>query len=219
MKKPNCIYCGLPLRGKGCAYSTHKIHVVLEPGKCIYCGLPLRGKGCAYSPTKVHVQSSEFGLLQAESMKEQFIMKYIMEKLKEPVTKSQAYKLGIINEQGKQIRDLVSEQDHAAWSPLTQYIFRLKRIFGEKLDILNSELFLENANKLLFLEENIDENWDAEKYIEKTERTEKLSSDLENLLEQYYNRLKQAEKEGFSLEQIENIVLKVLNENITDHKL
>jgi hypothetical protein len=216
MSNKKCVYCGLPLRGKGCPYGPNKVHVVIEPNKCIYCGLPLRGKGCAYSPSGSHIMSSEFGLLQAESTKEHFIMKYIMEKLREPVTESKAYELGIINEQGSQIKDPSTHQEKKAWSPLNQYLLRLKRVFGEKLDVLNTELYMENASNLISSEDLVDANWNAEKYLEKVEIEENFKNSLAIKLDEYYNLLKEAEHNGISAEKIEKILLSTLNENISN---
>jgi len=162
MNNNKCIYCGLNLRGKGCAYSPNKVHVVLEPNKCIYCGLNLRGKGCVYSPHGTHVMSSEFGLLQAESSKEHFIMKYLIEKLREPFINMHAYDLGIINEQGNQIKDATTEAERSSWSPLTQYVCKLKRIFSEKLDLLNTDLYLENAYTHIEEDDLCDTHWSPE---------------------------------------------------------
>lgn len=218
MSKANnpCVFCGVKQYGPGCPYSPHGKHVVIEIGRCIYCGLRTTGPGCAYSPTGMHVQSSTFGLIQAESARDHFIMKYLMEKLKEDPTKTRAYELGIINEQGEQIRDLQNEADRRAWSPVARYITRLKRIFSEKLDLLNTELFLEQANTEI-VEDNVGIDWDPVEYIKKTEQTEILTEDLERMLEEYYNRLKQANKDGFSDEQVEKILMKILNDNISNH--
>jgi hypothetical protein len=211
-----CIYCGLKLRGKGCAYSPNRVHVVIEPGKCIYCGLKLRGKGCAYSPSGTHIMSSEFGHLQAEQTMNSLIMAHIIEQINAPFTESTAYDLGIIDENGVQLKDPKTYMEKKAFSPTIQYLFKLKRIFGGKLDVLNTEMYLENARAYSKAEDMVNENWNAETYIKQQELEETFRNEVDSIFGTLYNAIRETNKKGLSLEKTEKIILQVITENVGD---
>lgn len=71
------------------------------------------------------------------------ILTYILiKKLVQPITKSEAYKLGLVNNAGRAIKKPETDEEKMAFSLLDRLIFKLKRLLGTKLINLNSFLYL-----------------------------------------------------------------------------
>lgn len=71
------------------------------------------------------------------------ILTYILiKKLVQPITKSEAYKLGLVNNAGRSIKKPETDEEKMAFSLLDRLIFKLKRLLGTKLINLNSFLYL-----------------------------------------------------------------------------
>lgn len=208
-----CIYCGATHYGVGCPYSPTGVHVIPSANKCAYCGSPMLGLGCPYSPSGRHVRFADFGMLQAEQVNNFMITSFISEKIKRPFENTQAYKLGIINNQGIKIKEPSTIEEKMAYTPLDQYVFKLKRIYGKQLDALNTDLYIENAFKFAEDEKAITENWDPVKYSKQVELEENLKLALANIQELFYNLLIEANQNGLSTTIIERIMLETITEN------
>ena len=75
------------------------------------------------------------------------ILSYILvKKLVMPIIRSDAYKLKLINQAGKVIKEPVTEPEHAALTLLDRIVFKLKRLLGGKLLNLNNFLYLQTIN-------------------------------------------------------------------------
>jgi len=209
-KAPGCIYCGLKLRGKGCIYSPSKVHIHPTADKCIYCGLTLRGKGCQYSPSGAHMRFFDFSGLQQEQAQSQLMFTYIVEKLKQPYIESAAYKLGIIDESGYQIKNPETIMEQRSYSQLDKYIFRLKRVFGEGIKSVNSEMLIESAVRSSTV---LGEDFDPAKYSETVDIEHNIKIKLESAVSEYYNCIREASKLGVSTLRVEQILTQVLLEN------
>ena len=71
------------------------------------------------------------------------IISYILiKKLVQPITRSVAYRLGLINNAGRVIREPNTEKEKMALTVLDKLVFKLKRLLGGKLINLNSFLYL-----------------------------------------------------------------------------
>ena len=69
------------------------------------------------------------------------ILTYIIIKsLVTPVVQTKAYKLGLVDNNGRQIKEPETEEEKEAISVLQQFIFKLKRLLGSRL--LNLKRFL-----------------------------------------------------------------------------
>ncbi len=212
-KQGKCIYCGSTYYGKGCPYSPTGVHVIPSANKCVYCGSTNLGKGCPYSPTGVHIRFADFGGIQAEQVNNFMITSFISEKIKRPFENTQAYKLGIINKEGLRVKEPLTIEEKMAYTPLDQYVFKLKRIYGKQLDALNTDLYVENAFKFAEEEKSITENWDPVKYSEQLELEENLKSSLANIQNLFYNLLLDASHKGLSTTIIERLMLETITEN------
>jgi hypothetical protein len=75
------------------------------------------------------------------------ILTYILiKKLITPIVRSKAYKLGLINNAGKQLREANTEEEKGAFTLLDKVVFKLKRLLGTKLLNLNNFLYLQTIN-------------------------------------------------------------------------
>jgi flagellar biosynthesis/type III secretory pathway chaperone len=78
----------------------------------------------------------------------------LLKNLKKEFKDFQAYKIGIINEKGDKIKEPVTEQEKAAYSPETKTILKIKKYLGAKLDLIEHTRLLENTSKLHYDKEN-----------------------------------------------------------------
>jgi hypothetical protein len=75
------------------------------------------------------------------------IMSYILvKKLVTPIVRTDAYKLKLVNQSGKVIREPENDKEHEALTLLDRIVFKLKRLLGLKLLNLNNFLFLQTIN-------------------------------------------------------------------------
>jgi len=75
------------------------------------------------------------------------IMSYIIvKKLVQPITRSDAYKLKLVNQAGKVVREPKTDKEHEALTLLDRIVFKLKRLLGSKLLNLNNFLYLQTIN-------------------------------------------------------------------------
>lgn len=211
-KQSKCIYCGLKLRGRGCPYSPAKVHIHPTPNKCIYCGLTLRGRGCQYAPNGIHIRFMDFGAIQSEQTQNHLLTGYLVERLRMPFVDTAAYKLGVIDEDGYQIKTPETVMEERSFTPLDKYIFRLRRSFGDKIDALNSEMLLEGAFKTLEGDTAADD-FDASDYLKKVDTESDVKIKLARVMSEYYNCLREATEAGVSTPKIEQILLQVLTEH------
>lgn len=70
----------------------------------------------------------------------------IIKKLVTPIIKTDAYRLGLVNNAGKVIREPMDGNEKHALTILDKIIFKLKRLLGTKLITLNSFLYLQTMN-------------------------------------------------------------------------
>lgn len=208
-KKTTCIYCSLPLRGKGCAYSPNGVHIHPAKNNCMYCGHNLKGPGCQYSPTGIHTPYIQFGAIQAEQLENHLITAYILEKMSAPMTSLPAYQMGIINEQGHKIKDPTTLQEHRSYGVLDRYIIRLKRMIGSKIDSINEQQYIDFIADEIKNKNLITEDWDEIDYREKVIAKKEITNKLECLLNEYYNILKEGEQR-LSINEIDDIFSELL---------
>lgn len=67
----------------------------------------------------------------------------IIKKLITPIVRSPAYKLGLVDQGGKVLREPVDENEKHALTILDKIVFKLKRLLGTKLTNLQSFLYLQ----------------------------------------------------------------------------
>lgn len=142
MLKNPCVFCGSHAYGPGCPFSPTKIHLhPSDPKKCIYCGSVSRGSGCPFNPHgRIHIHGVEFNSMTNEVIDKSITLGYLINELSIPINEMKAYKLGLINAQGKKLKSPETEEEKAAYGFLEEYMIGLKQIFGPEIGILNNAM-------------------------------------------------------------------------------
>ena len=197
-----CMYCSQTTYGKGCPYSPHRTHVHTDdPKRCIYCGQTTYGNGCSYNPFgKQHIHGVEFNLMIKESVHRSFSAGVLFTRLLQPITETPAFKLGLIDAQGKRVKVPETLEERNALTPIDAYILRLHRLIGEgNLELLNSGTILS------LLSEPINESaqFDAKRYEKEVELQERIA----NMVADYKSILFDACESNISIDKIENMVV------------
>lgn len=193
-----CIYCNQTTYGPGCPFSPSKIHIHADdPKRCIYCGQKTHGPGCPFNPTgKVHVFGIDFNNAVRENIQKTLTTQLFLTRLTQPIIETPAYKLGLIDESGRRIKLPNTEEEKQAYTPLDSLIFRLRRTVSEsQLKLLNSSLVLETLNR----------NPPVKYNLEIHEKEKILRGRIESLILEYQEVISDAAKDGFTLDQVENL--------------
>jgi hypothetical protein len=74
----------------------------------------------------------------------------LVKKLVTPIVRSDAYKLGLVNNSGKILREPVGEDERNALTILDKIVFKLKRLLGNKIINLQSFLYLQTMNQQMY---------------------------------------------------------------------
>jgi len=139
-----CVYCGSPNFGSGCRYSPQGKHLHPDdPKKCSYCGSTNYGKGCRYSPDGIHIHGIQYNGMLKEQVSSVLNTNVILHLINKPIESYDAYKLGIIDEQGMCIRKPVTTQEHNSYTLEVKTLLQLKKSLGTKIDVITSKLQLE----------------------------------------------------------------------------
>jgi hypothetical protein len=186
-----CVFCGSSAYGKGCRYGPKGYHFhPNDPRKCSWCGSPAYGKGCRFNPNgEEHVHGIDYNPMIKENFKNRFMLRELNKKF----TDFEAYKLGIINENGDRIKEPLTEQEKAAYSPETKTILKIKKYLGSKLDLINQTAILENASKL---------NYNKNNHIKVLEYEQKFN----DLFAQLHETTDNAVRDGLTLEQVQALL-------------
>lgn len=186
-----CLYCNSTSYGKGCKYGPSGVHFhPQDPKKCSYCGSTAYGKGCRMNPfSSVHLHGIDYNKMLNETLKSNFLLSMLNKDYKE----FEAYKLGIINQNGDKIKEPITEQEKLAYSPETKTILKVKKYLGPKLDLINQTTILEAASKL---------NYNKDNHIKVLEYEQKIN----NIIAELHQTTEQALKEGLSIEQVQALL-------------
>jgi len=186
-----CLYCNSTSYGKGCKYAPKGVHFHPDDSKkCSYCGSPSYGRGCRLNPfSDLHLHGIDYNKMFNESLKN----KFLTQQLNKSFTDFEAYKLGIINEKGDKIKEPITEQEKATYSPETKTILKIKKYLGSKLDLINQTAILENTAKLGY-------NKDTHKTFLEYEQK------INNIFAQLHETTNNAIKDGLTLEQIQALL-------------
>lgn len=191
----NCLYCNLPIYGKGCRFAPNGLHVHATINKCMYCGLNAIGKGCRFAPNGLHVKFNDFGFIQKENISRGMLAGYLLKELEKPITCHEAYKQGIVDEHGTLKRKPDSESDRRVFNLLEQTLINLKKYLNKNTKtVINETLFCNclKQNKAFDVHE-------YEKELELKLTIEQIANQLYNTIEQY--------KEYMSTEKIDQCIM------------
>lgn len=202
-----CMFCNSTSYGAGCPYSPHKKHVhVSDPHKCIYCGSPQIGAGCPYNPFgNVHIRGVEYNNMTRESVHQSVMMGLFLSRLTQPLQEMPAFKMGLINEKGHRIKDLETDEERAALSPLDMYIIKIRKLVGEHvIELFKSNVLLEMTAK--------QNKFDASQYQHEVE----LSSRIDHIVESLNSIFVDGIESGFSKGHVENLVIESIIKKYND---
>ena len=186
-----CLYCNSTSYGKGCRVAPKGVHFhPSDPKKCSYCGSPAYGKGCKLNPfSEIHLHGINYNTMFNEALSNWFLLRELNKNYKD----FQAYKLGIINENGDKIKEPLTENEKSAYSSETKTILKIKKYLGSKLDLINQTAILESASKF---------NYNKDSHKKVLEYEQKINDIIAQLHETTDNAL----KEGLTIEQVQALL-------------
>lgn len=184
-----CLYCNSTSYGKGCRYAPKGVHFhPSDPKKCSYCGSVSFGKGCKLNPfDDLHLHGINYNSMFKESLKNNFIIEQLSKDFKD----YEAYKLGIIDEFGNKIKEPISEEEKASYSPTTKTFLKIKKYLGGKWDLIQSTMVLESVSKNDYSKET------HQKFLQ-------FENKIQDLITQLHEVTNQALSEGLTMEQVES---------------
>ena len=186
-----CMYCNATSFGKGCKYGPKGVHFHPDDAKkCSYCGSTSYGRGCRLNPfSDLHLHGIDYNKMFNESLNNKFLLNVLNKNFKD----FEAYKLGIINQNGDKIKEPITEQEKLAYSPETKTILKIKKYLGSKLDLINQTAILESASKL---------NYNKDNHKTLLHYEQKINNIIADLHETTENAL----RDGLSVEQVQALL-------------
>jgi hypothetical protein len=190
------MYCQSTSYGKGCRYNPSGVHFHADDvTRCGYCSSLSYGPGCNLNPTgNIHIHGINYNSMINDSIKSCIQNSFLISELYKKITDFQAYKLGIIDEQGNKIKEPVLESEKASYTPFTKTLLKIKKFLGPKLELIQQTALMESSSREFYNQKN---HLDVLKYEDK----------IKEINEQYYKTVNEALNDGLSLEQIEAIIL------------
>jgi hypothetical protein len=201
------MYCNSKTYGRSCPFGPKKTHCHVDQNKCVWCGSKSIGPGCPFNPfSKYHQHGFAFNPLALESFQSGMVRGILMKKLSEPITEKIAFKLGLIDKSGNQLREPTTIEERSALTSVDKYILRLNKMSKDSIDLLNTKLYFENT-------ENYSLDEVKKMYPIELDCKDEISAVVNKLFESV-NKFTQL---GISSEKIEKIIaesmLNVENEN------
>lgn len=79
------------------------------------------------------------------------VITYIfLKKLMTPVLKTKAFKLNLVNNMGKTIKQPETDEEQKALTLLDKFIFKVRRLLGSKLSLLHAFLYLQTSSNTFY---------------------------------------------------------------------
>lgn len=128
-----------------------------------------------------------------ESVQSYFENELLIEFLKKDFAEFPCCKLGIIDENGNKIKDPITEQEQASYTPFVKTILKLKRYLGSKVDLLEATNNLKKSSK-------INEN------IEQYKKVLVYRQRIDNIVNELNKTLNEAFDDGIPLEEVKNLI-------------
>tara|TARA_R110000868_G_scaffold103681_18_gene285398 strand:+ start:3097 stop:3726 length:630 start_codon:yes stop_codon:yes gene_type:complete len=194
-QQSRCIYCGSLNHGKGCRYAPHGVHFHPDdPTRCSYCGSKNYGKGCHVNPiSDVHVHGINYNTMFKEEIQSLLDMSFLLNELKKDYKQFPAYKLGLIDEKGNNIKKPVTLNEQTAYTPVVKNVLRLKRYLGPKVDLLEASIALGKE---------VTDTTDMVRYKKFLEYKDRV----QGVINELYKVLDEACQDGLSLEETTKLI-------------
>jgi hypothetical protein len=119
--------------------------------------------------------------LQKKENLDNVVSYIILKKLLLPVQKTDAYTLGIVDSQGKKLRDPETPEEKYAYTTLDNLIFRLKRELGSKLNKLNSFQYVKVFDDDIYKQLNVSGSITKKGVVQKIKKVVQNKMESENI--------------------------------------
>jgi hypothetical protein len=103
----------------------------------------------------------------------------LIKKLLTRTVSTKAYKLGLVDEQGKTIKTPETEEEKAALSNLQKFIFKLKRMLGSRINELSNFLYVNAFN------DDLEDFLTVKGGVQNKASVKRVQNDLLKLAEKY----------------------------------
>lgn len=191
-----CSYCGSTSYGKGCKFAPKGVHVHPDDAtKCSFCGSSDYGKGCRLNPYgDLHIHGGIYNSMYKESVQSFLDEKIIIGLLKQNYKDFECYKLGIIDEKGNRIKASLNEKEENSYNYFTKTLIQIKKYLGSKIDLLHEVNEMQKTNSI--------QNLSIDRYTKLME----YQTRADNIINELYQLIGEAQQEGFNLNQINAII-------------
>ncbi len=124
----------------------------------------------------------------------------LLKKIVTPITKTDAFKLGLVNNVGRVIKKPETDEEKDSLTLLDRFTFKLRRLLGSKLNQLHNFFFLQTLgnsfqNKLV-----------VRGSVEQRAEIKRISRDLEKLSESY----------GYTIEEVLKLMMNEKLRNVKE---
>lgn len=118
----------------------------------------------------------------------------VIKKLVTPIEKTDAYSLGLVDKQGKILRNPETDEEKYALTTLDKFMFKLKRLLGGKIMQLNNFLYLHTINsslhRNLFVRGNVEQRSEIKRVKQGLDKlSEELEMPIDKILRLYSHSL------------------------------
>ena len=103
----------------------------------------------------------------------------VIKKLVTPVTKTEAYKKGLVDSTGKIIKQPETEEEESALTLFDKFLFKVKRLLGPKISQLNNFLYVQTLNNDFYNSLIVRGN------VEKRAEIKRITRDIQRVSEKY----------------------------------
>jgi len=199
------MYCSSTSIGRGCPYGPKNVHVhPMNAGKCIYCGSMSIGRGCTINPNgDIHVHGVDYNNMIKEALHNGIAVGLLMRKLSLPFIEWPAYKTGIINENGIQLKKPITVKEKASYTGNDAYIAKLKRMLTEsQIELINNTVYLSNKKQ---------DNMDASVFTEMYKQEIDTKQQIDNLINQLVQLIADSYVKGLNATDIEKMIIEAIN--------
>lgn len=184
-------------------YGPKKTHVHIDdPTKCVWCGSSSIGTGCPFNPFgRYHQRGYSFNPLALEAFENGIIGGLLISKLSESITDMRAYELGLIDSNGRRLREPETLEERNALTLTDKFILQLKNLTKKSIDLLNTKLYIEGN-------ENDDYSVEDMKKIYPIEFD--CKNELKDKIESLYEMIDSYQRKGLPASKIEKMIVEAL---------
>jgi hypothetical protein len=108
------------------------------------------------------------------------VLAYVfIKKLIRPINTTKAFKLGLIDNEGKLLKEPETDEEQRSLSLFDRIVFKIKRMLGSRVSQLNAFIYLKS------LDDDFYNNMVITGSLSKKSAVRRMEKDIENVLEKY----------------------------------